>query len=107
MIVWGIVSGCTGAVQSYGGIVGIRFVLGFIEAAYFPGCLFFLSSWVGLVQTWECHGQRLTVSQYTRKELGLRTALLYSGSLISGAFSGLISAGITEGMDGLKGLGAW
>lgn len=89
MIIWGIVSGATAAAQSFGGVVAIRFCLGFIEAAYFPGCLFFLSSW------------------YTRKELGLRTALLYSGSLISGAFSGLISAGITNGMDGLKGLGAW
>lgn len=89
MILWGIISGCTGAAQSYGGVVGVRFVLGFVEAAYFPGCLFFLSSW------------------YTRKELGLRTALLYSGSLISGAFSGLISAGITEGMDGKRGLSAW
>ncbi|KAL1310619.1 hypothetical protein AAFC00_000891 [Neodothiora populina] len=89
MCLWGLISGCTGAAQSYGGVVGVRFVLGFVEAAYFPGCLFFLSSW------------------YTRKELGLRTALLYSGSLISGAFSGLISAGITSGMDGKKGLAAW
>ncbi|KAI9701182.1 MAG: hypothetical protein M1836_001851 [Candelina mexicana] len=64
-------------------------VLNKIEAAYFPGCLFYLSSW------------------YTRKELGLRTAILFSGSLISGAFSGLIAAGITDGMDGVKNLRAW
>lgn len=48
MIIWGLVSGCTGAAQSYGGVVGIRFVLGFVEAAYFPGCLFFLSSWYSM-----------------------------------------------------------
>lgn len=66
-----------------------RLILGIVEAAYFPGCLFFLSMW------------------YTRKELGFRTAMLYSGSLISGAFSGLISAGITDGMDGKRGLLAW
>ncbi|KAI9721833.1 MAG: hypothetical protein M1812_002169 [Candelaria pacifica] len=89
MIVWGIISGATGSVQSYGGLIACRFFLGFIEAAYFPGCLFYLSSW------------------YTRKELGLRIAILYSGSLISGAFSGLIAAGITGGMDGAKGLRAW
>lgn len=64
-------------------------MLGFVEAAYFPGCLFYLSAW------------------YTRKELGFRTAILYSGSLISGAFSGLITAGITDGMDGKLGLLAW
>jgi hypothetical protein len=33
--------------------------------------------------------------------------MLYSGSLISGAFSGLIAAGITGNMDGAKGLRAW
>ena len=89
MIVWGVISAATAGAQSYGGLVAIRFFLGFVEAAYFAGCLFFLSSW------------------YTRKELGLRTALLYSGALISGAFSGLISAGIKHGLDGARGLRAW
>jgi hypothetical protein len=54
-----------------------------------PGCLYYLSAW------------------YTRKELVKRTAVLYSGSLLSGAFSGLIAAGITNGLNGAKGLSAW
>ncbi|KAF1811814.1 pantothenate transporter liz1 [Eremomyces bilateralis CBS 781.70] len=89
MVVWGLVSTLTGTVNSYGGLVAVRFALGFVEAAYFPGCLYFLSCW------------------YTRKELGFRTAILYSGSLISGAFSGLITAGVADGMDGARGLRAW
>lgn len=89
MIIWGIISGLTGACHNFAGLAACRFFLGFIEAAYFPGCLFYLSSW------------------YTRKELGLRTAILYSGSLISGAFGGLITAGITSNMDGTHGLRAW
>lgn len=89
MIIWGIISGLTGACRNFAGLAACRFFLGFIEAAYFPGCLFYLSSW------------------YTRKELGLRTAILYSGSLISGAFGGLITAGITSNMDGTHGLRAW
>jgi MFS family permease len=89
MVIWGTISACTAATQSFGGLIACRFVLGFVEAAYFPGCLFFLSSW------------------YTRKELALRTAILYSGSLISGAFSGLIAAGIVGGLDGARGLRAW
>jgi MFS family permease len=44
---------------------------------------------------------------YTRSELGFRTAILYSGSLLSGAFSGLIAAGITGNLDGARGLRAW
>lgn len=89
MIIWGTISAATAAAQTFGGLIAIRFFLGFVEAAYFPGCLFFLSSW------------------YTRKELGFRTAVLYSGSLASGAFSGLITAGITGNLDGKRGLRAW
>ena len=89
MTIWGVISAATAGAQSYGGLIAIRFFLGFVEAAYFPGCLFFLSSW------------------YTRKELGFRTALLFSGALISGAFSGLITAGIKDGLDGARGLRAW
>ncbi|RYP66371.1 hypothetical protein DL770_008812 [Monosporascus sp. CRB-9-2] len=89
MIIWGVISAATAAVTNFGGLLAIRFFLGFVEAAYFPGCLYYLSCW------------------YTRKELGLRTAMLYSGALISGAFSGLISAGITGNMDGARGYGAW
>ncbi|EHL00405.1 putative Uncharacterized transporter [Glarea lozoyensis 74030] len=68
---------------------GDEFQTSFVEAAYFPGCLYYLSCW------------------YTRKELGFRTAIFYSGALISGAFSGLIAAGIKSGMDGAHGLRAW
>ena len=89
MIIWGVISSATAGAQSYGGLIAIRFFLGFVEAAYFPGCLFFLSSW------------------YTRKELGFRCAMLYSGALISGAFSGLITAGIKHGLDGARGIRAW
>lgn len=89
MVIWGVISAGTAGAQSYSGLIAIRFFLGFVETAYYPGCLFFLSSW------------------YTRKELGFRTAMLYSGALISGAFSGLITAGIKHGLDGARGLRAW
>ncbi|GAB1313858.1 hypothetical protein MFIFM68171_04068 [Madurella fahalii] len=89
MIVWGAISALTAVCTNSAGLLANRFFLGVVEAAYFPGCLYYLSCW------------------YTRKELGFRTAVLYSGALISGAFSGLISAGVTWGMDGTRGLGAW
>jgi hypothetical protein len=53
------------------------------------GALFLLSSW------------------YRRSELGFRGALLFSGSQIGSAFSGLIGAGIQGGMDGVRGLESW
>lgn len=89
MILWGIISTATAACNTFGGLLAARFFLGFVEATYFPGCLYYLSCW------------------YTREELGVRTTYLYAGSLISGAFSGLIAAGITNNMDGELGLSAW
>lgn len=89
MILWGAISGATATSKSFGGILTARFILGFVEAAYFPGCLYFLSCW------------------YTRKELALRTGILYSDSLVSGAFGGLVAAGILKGMDGAARLSAW
>ncbi|KAF5501191.1 MFS transporter prlL [Colletotrichum siamense] len=89
MAVWGVLCACSGAAHSFGGLLATRFLLGFVEAAFYPGCLATLSAW------------------YVRKELGVRTGLFYSGSMLSGAFSGLIAAGITNGMDGLGGLLAW
>jgi len=89
MVVWGVISALTAACQSYGGLIACRFMLGFVEAAYFPGCLYYLSCW------------------YTRAELGLRTAMFYSGALISGAFSGLIAAGVKSHLDYARGLRAW
>lgn len=89
MFIWGLISALTATVNNFSGLVVCRFFLGFIEAVYFPGCLFLLSSW------------------YTRKELALRTSILYCGSLISGAFSGLLGAAIMENMNGLRGISGW
>lgn len=80
MCIWGIISTCTGATRSYAGLLVVRLLLGIVEAGFFGSCLYTLSCW------------------YTRKELTLRNSILYSGSLLSGAFSGLINAGILQSM---------
>ncbi|OAP60105.1 hypothetical protein AYL99_05107 [Fonsecaea erecta] len=89
VIAWGLVSALTSQVKSYGGIVACRFVLGLVEAPFFPGVLFYLSKW------------------YTKRELNLRMSIFYSGSLISGAFGNLIAAGILSGLAGEMGMSAW
>lgn len=89
MIIWGTISCLTGVTTNFVGALLTRFFLGFIEAAFFPGALFLLSKW------------------YTRRELGLRTALLSCGSLISNAFGSLLASGILDGMEGRLGHAAW
>ncbi|KAK6365147.1 hypothetical protein LTS17_011625 [Exophiala oligosperma] len=89
LFIWGIVSGCTAAVQSYSGLVTVRFVLGIVEAPFFPGAVFLISSW------------------YTRKEMAMRCALLFGGNMLSNAFGSLIALGVTQGLADAHGLAAW
>lgn len=86
--IWGVVSACTGAVRSYQGLAVCRLVLGFTEAAFFPGAVFLLSLF------------------YTRKQLAFRTSLLFSGSLLGVAVGGLLALGILK-LDGRHGLEGW
>ncbi|KAM0368170.1 hypothetical protein ACHAPY_011530 [Fusarium culmorum] len=89
VIVWSCVSAATAGVTSFSGLIAVRFVLGIVEAPFFPGAFFMLSSW------------------YTRKELALRTAVLHSGLIIATAFSGLIAAGIFAGLSDTAGRHGW
>jgi len=89
MMLWGAISCVTGATHNFTGALLTRFFLGFVEAAFFPGALFLLSKW------------------YKRSELGLRTALLACGLLISNAFGSLMASSILSGMQGKLGYAAW
>lgn len=44
---------------------------------------------------------------YTRREIALRTAILYSGLVLAQALSGILAAGIFSGLDGAGGLAGW
>ncbi|TFK28785.1 sugar transporter [Coprinopsis marcescibilis] len=89
MVVWGGICCLTGITHNFVGALLTRFFLGFVEAAFFPGALFLLSKW------------------YKRDELGLRTAILYCGNIISNAFGALMASGILSGMEGKLGQAAW
>lgn len=86
--VWGTISAATAAVQSYAQLMGVRVVLGVVEAVFFPGAVYYLSAW------------------YTKKELGKRFAALYIAQQVGNAFGGLLAAGVLQ-MDGLRGIAGW
>ncbi|KAF8450458.1 major facilitator superfamily domain-containing protein [Boletus edulis BED1] len=108
MIVWGVISALNGFTtkwvvhapsdkgpnlisthHSFVGALLTRFFLGFVEAAFFPGALFLISKW------------------YKQDEIGLRTAILYFGNIMSNAFGALLASGILGGMNGVLGHAAW
>lgn len=86
---WGVVSTCNAAARSFTHLVVIRFFLGFVEAPFFPGAIFLMSSW------------------YTRAELTRRVAWFYSGNALANMFGGLLGAAILGDLEGDLGIAGW
>ncbi|KAI0058437.1 MFS general substrate transporter [Artomyces pyxidatus] len=89
VVLWGLISTLSGVTHNFSGFVACRVFIGLPEAAFYPGMTYLLSRW------------------YTRKELGFRGAMLYSGVLIANAFGSLMAAGILSHLDGTLGIRAW
>lgn len=102
---WGVIMTLHGVVQTYGGLIAIRFFLGLFEyatlrsfinvetlilprAGFLPGAILVISKW------------------YLPNETQTRIALLYTSAASGGAFSGLLAFGIAK-MDGIAGLEGW
>ncbi|PFH50245.1 hypothetical protein AMATHDRAFT_4153 [Amanita thiersii Skay4041] len=88
MLFWGIMMTLQGVVHNFGGLMGMRWMLGTFEAGLFPGVNYYLSCW------------------YKRSEFGIRAAMFFSAATISGAFGGLLAAAISN-MEGIGGKPAW
>ncbi|KAJ6518917.1 MFS general substrate transporter [Mycena sanguinolenta] len=88
MFMWGLMMTLQGFVHNFGGLLGLRWMLGLFESGLFPGMAYYLSCW------------------YKRKELGIRLAILNCATTVAGAFGGLLAAAISN-MDGIGGKPAW
>ncbi|TRM64282.1 MFS general substrate transporter [Schizophyllum amplum] len=86
---WGAISALTSLCDSFSHLVVCRFWLGFVEAAFYPSAVYYLSRW------------------YTRKEIGLRIAFLNAGNMLAQGLGGLLAAGILSGMEGARGIRGW
>ncbi|PYH41457.1 putative MFS transporter [Aspergillus saccharolyticus JOP 1030-1] len=76
---WGVVATCQAAVQNWGGLMALRFLLGMSEAAFGPGSPYLLSFF------------------YRRHELGLRCGMFLSAAPLANTFAGALAYGITSG----------
>lgn len=89
MFLWGCVTIAIGWVPNYQALVGLRVVIGILEAGFAPVVLFLLSSW------------------YKPNEQSTRFGVYISAAILSGAFGGLIAGGITSNLDGAHGIPGW
>ncbi|KAH7915264.1 major facilitator superfamily domain-containing protein [Hygrophoropsis aurantiaca] len=88
MLCWGVMMTVQGLVHNFGGLMGMRWMLGTFEAGLYPGVNYYLSCW------------------YKRSEFGIRAAIFFSAATVSGAFGGLLAAAIAN-MEGVGGKPAW
>lgn len=89
MILWGALTCVMAAVKSFTHLVVLRTILGCIEAGFAPGVLLLISSW------------------YKQTEQSKRFGVFISAAVLSGAFGGLIAAGIVDGLEGVHGIRGW
>ncbi|PYH91854.1 MFS general substrate transporter [Aspergillus ellipticus CBS 707.79] len=87
-LIWGVTMMCGGFVHNWTQMVGIRIIIGALEAGFFPAAVYLIATW------------------YTRYQTQKRFAIFYLLGCVASAFTGILSYGITF-MNGLGGLSAW
>ena len=78
MLIFGSMAMLCAATTNFGGIVTTRWFLGMAESGFYPGVIFYLSTF------------------YTRRELAGRLSIYYAASEIAGAFTGLLAFGVFQ-----------
>ncbi|KAH3661433.1 hypothetical protein OGAPHI_006840 [Ogataea philodendri] len=78
MFGFGCVTLLSASAFNYGSLMAARWFLGIFESAFFPGIIFYLSTF------------------YRRNELARRLSIFYAASNIANAFSGLLAFGVFQ-----------
>ncbi len=89
MISWGIVSACMIFVRGAMSFNALRFLLGVVEAGFFPGVIFYLTLW------------------YPSRLRATRTAWFCAAIAVSGVIGNPISGWIMDALSGANGLAGW
>ncbi|KAF4870883.1 putative transporter [Colletotrichum siamense] len=76
MFTFGSMTLLMAAVQNFGGVLALRWILGMSESGFFPLVIYYLTTF------------------YRRGELARRLAIFYAASNIANAFSGLLAFGV-------------
>ncbi|TDZ32346.1 putative transporter SEO1 [Colletotrichum spinosum] len=88
-IFWGIFTLLQYRVHSYGELAAYRFLVGFFEAAFFPAMHYVFGSW------------------YRGHEIARRGGIFYTGLAAGTLTAGLIQAGASTSLDGVRGMEGW
>ncbi|PWY68991.1 putative pantothenate transporter [Aspergillus sclerotioniger CBS 115572] len=88
LVVWGGFTALLSTSQNYATLAGLRVAIGAAEA-FVQAAPLYLTFW------------------YKREQLASRSAIFFSMMALAGSANGLIGYGITETLDGVRGIEAW
>ncbi|PKX93349.1 putative phthalate transporter [Aspergillus novofumigatus IBT 16806] len=88
VISWGAILIGMGFTKDWKQMTACRALLGLLEAGYFPGCVYLLSSW------------------YVRYDVQKRFSVFYLIGCVASALAGILAFGLSQ-MAGIQGLGGW
>ncbi|KAL4875471.1 major facilitator superfamily domain-containing protein [Aspergillus karnatakaensis] len=88
VISWGAILIGMGFTKNWEHMVVCRVLLGLLEAGYFPGCVYLLSSW------------------YARYDVQKRFSIFYLIGCVASALAGILAFGLMQ-LDGSQGLAGW
>lgn len=96
-----------GFVKDWQQMAGLRALLGFLEAGFFPGTVYLLS-------TWYCRRESsldytpLNITQVNNAidEVQKRYSVFYIIGAVAGSLSGILAFGLSQ-MEGLQGIRGW
>lgn len=77
-----------GLIDDWSSLAGLRVILGILEAGYFPGAVYLLSTW------------------FVRYDVGKRYAVFYMIGSLASAISGILAYGLMQ-MDGIANYAGW
>jgi MFS family permease len=87
-LLWGALVIGIGFGKNWTTLVALRLILGILEAGYFPGCVYLLSTW------------------YTRYQVAKRYSVFYLIGCIASALAGILAYGLMQ-MEGTQGIRGW
>ncbi|KAK3933939.1 MFS transporter [Diplogelasinospora grovesii] len=88
-VAFGLITLCTGFVQTWQQMIALRVLLGAAMSGIYPGLTYLISTW------------------YPRREQQLRFAFMQSGEVIILATGSLVNYGLNANLDGHRGLAGW
>jgi len=88
VLAWGVVMIGNGFVKTWEQLAGLRVLIGALEAGFFPGAVYLLSTW------------------YARYDMQKRYTLFYGIACLAAAFCGILAYALAK-MKGIGGLSGW